>query len=351
MKHDGLCKKNILVTGATGFVGSSVVNKLTHFPEYNILMSVRRETNCSFSSIIPVQIGDQTPNTNWSIALQDVNIVIHLAARVHVMEDKSKDPLAAFREVNTLGTERLAREAAKAGVRRFVYLSSIKVNGEETGLGLGDLGLSKRNAGVNFSENNIVNPQDPYAVSKWEAEHVLHSISKETGMEVVIIRPPLVYGPGVKANFLSMVRWLHRGLPLPLGSINNKRSLVALDNLVDLIMTCIDHPSAANQTFLAGDGEDISTTDLLRRMGKALGKPARLLPVPEWLLKGGLTAIGKGAIAQRLCDSLQVDISKARNVLGWNPPLSVDEGLKKTAEWYLKEVGRFRSSVGRKVSN
>ena len=326
--------RKILVTGATGFVGSALVHHLAHLPEYNILAALRRATNSISSPIIPVYINAQTSNTDWSAALQEVDIVIHLAARVHVMQDRADDPLAAFREVNTVGTKHLAMEAAKAGVRRFVYLSSIKVNGEHTGQRTEGLGLSKGNVQLSFSETDTPNPQDPYAVSKWEAEQILHSIAKETGMEVVIIRPPLVYGPGVKANFLNMMRWLHRGVPLPLGAIDNKRSLVALDNLVDLIMTCIDHPAAVNQTFLAGDGEDLSTTELLRRMGKALGKPARLLPVPEWLLKTGLNAIGKRDIAQRLCSSLQVDISKARDMLGWIPPLGVDEGLKLTAEWY-----------------
>ena len=339
--------EKILITGGTGFVGSALIKLLVNNGR-QIISTVRQESqNISINKKQKnfINVGKIGSNTDWSDTLLNINTVVHLAARVHVMQDDAEDPLAAFSEVNTFGTEHLAREAAKAGVRRFVYLSSIKVNGEETGLRARNIGLgteefvlSKSNVRARFSESDVPNPQDPYAVSKWEAEQILHSIAKETGMEVVVIRPPLVYGPRVKANFLNMMRWLHRGVPLPLGAINNKRSLVALGNLVDLIMTCVDHPAAANQTFLAGDGEDLSTTELLRRMGKALGKPARLLPVPERLLKAGLQAIGKNDIAQRLCSSLQVDISKAQDMLGWRPPLSVDDALKLTAEWYINRL-------------
>jgi len=349
----------VLVTGATGFIGQAL--SLSCIKRgFQIQRAIRVNPEQFSNKKIKksgktgdfVCVGSIGSHTDWSNVLQDIDAVIHLAARVHKINDDAVNPLVAFREVNTTGTEHLARESAKIGVRRFVYLSTVKVNGEETGLGIEKSGMREKKRQESFSESDIPNPQDPYAVSKWEAEQVLHKISKETGMEVVIIRPPLVYGPGVKANFLTMMRWLHRGVPLPLGSINNKRSLVSLGNLVDLITTCIDHPAAANQTFLAGDGEDLSTTELLRRLGKALGKPARLLPVPEWLLKIGLNAVGKGDIAQRLCGSLQVDISKARNVLGWEPPVSVDEGLKRTAEWYLKDiVDSMPLAVDRKGSN
>lgn len=249
--------------------------------------------------------------------------MVHAAARVHVMDDRASDPLAEFRRINVQGTLNLARQAAAAGVRRFVFISSIKVNGEATKLG------------IPFSADDIPAPLDPYGVSKMEAEQGLREIAAQTGMEVVIIRPPLVYGPGVKANFRAMMHWLTRGVPLPLGAIHNRRSLVALDNLVDLIVSCLDHPAAANQTFLVSDGEDLSTTQLLRRMGRALGKPVRLIPVPPALIKVGATLMGKRAVAQRLCDSLQVDISKTRQLLGWSPLLSVDEGLKKAAQGYL----------------
>jgi len=240
------------------------------------------------------------------------------------MHEQAADPYVEFRRVNVEGTLQLARQAAVAGVRRFVFISSIKVNGEDT------------TQGIPFSPDGAREPKDAYGTSKCEAEQGLQALAAETDMEVVIIRPVLVYGPGVKANFLSMMRWLSRGIPLPFGAIHNKRSLVALDNLVDLIVTCIDHPAAANQVFLVSDGEDLSTTDLLRRMASALGKPARLLPVPAWLLEFGARLLGKQDLAQRLCGSLQVDISKTRELLGWTPPVSVDEGLRKTAQYFLE---------------
>ena len=250
-------------------------------------------------------------------------MVIHAAARVHVMNDVVADPLAAFRETNVAGTLTLARQAAQAGIRRFIFVSSIKVNGEATA------------PGTFFSVSDQPAPLDAYGVSKAEAEAGLRQIAQGTGMELVVIRPPLIYGPGVKANFQSMMRWLQRGVPLPFGSIDNKRSLVALDNLVDLIALCVDHPAAANQLFLAADGDDMSTPDLLRRVAFALGTRARLLPISARLLIQAAALIGKPAVAQRLCSSLQVDISAARDLLGWQPPLTVDQGLRQTAEWFL----------------
>ncbi|AOF87746.1 3-beta hydroxysteroid dehydrogenase/isomerase family protein [Hydrogenophaga sp. RAC07] len=245
-------------------------------------------------------------------------MVLHLAARVHVMDDPSADPLTAFRQTNTAGTLHLARQAAAVGVRRFVFVSSIKVNGECTA------------AGQPFTATDAPAPQDPYGISKMEAEQGLRQIAAETGMEVVIIRPPLVYGPGVKANFASLMRAVQRGIPLPLASVtHNRRSFVALDNLVDVLITCVDHPAAANQTFLVSDGEDLSTTDLLRRLGHAMNKPARLFPVPPSLLQFGANLLGKGDMAQRLLGNLQVDIDHTRNTLNWTPPLSVDEGLRR----------------------
>jgi len=241
------------------------------------------------------------------------------------MHETANDPLAEFRKVNVDGTLNLARQAAAAGVRRFIFISSIKVNGEGSALGAPYLADAKPA------------PADPYGISKMEAEQGLRALAAETGMEVVIIRPVLVYGPGVKANFRSMMSWLNKGVPLPLGAIHNQRSLVALDNLVDLIVTCIDHPAAANQTFLVSDGEDLSTTELLRRMGAALGKPARLLPVPAFMLQAGAALLGKRDMAQRLCGSLQVDISKTRELLNWTPPVSVDQALAKTAAHFLHD--------------
>jgi len=242
---------------------------------------------------------------------------------VHILNDKSSDPLAEFCRVNVEGTAALARQAAVAGVRRFVFLSSVKVNGEFT------------EAGQPFTADDVPAPEDPYGVSKHEAEQLLRQITVETDMEVVIIRPPLVYGPGVKANFESMMRWLARGVPLPLAAVTeNRRSLVALDNLVDLIVTCLNHPAAANQTFLASDGEDLSIAELLKRMGAAMGHPARLFYLPPALLKLGAAVLNKPGIYQRLCGSLQLDITKTRQLLGWAPPVSVDAGLRRAAEGF-----------------
>ena len=314
----------VRVTGANGFVGRALCVEAS--VRGFVVRGMTRSACHLPGDTESLVVGSLDERTDWRAALTGADIVIHLAARVHVMQDTATDPLVEFRRVNVQGTLNLARQAAAAGVRRFVFVSSIKVNGESTELVRP------------FTANDEPAPLDPYGISKMEAEQGLRKIAAETGMEVVIIRPPLVYGPGVKANFQAMMRWLARGVPLPLGAINNRRSMVALDNLVDLLVTCIDHPAAANQTFLVSDGEDLSTTQLLRRMGQALGKPARLLPVPSALLKLGAALVGRPAVAQRLCGSLQVDISKTRQILGWTPPLSVDEGLKKAAEGYLNEA-------------
>ena len=259
--------------------------------------------------------------TDWGLALQGVDAVVHCAARVHVMQDDATDPLHAYCEVNVNGTLKLASQAAQAGVRRFVFVSSIKVNGEFT------------EVGKPFTADDVSAPEDPYGISKHEAERLLRQIAAETGMEVVVIRPPLVYGPGVKANFESMMRWMARGVPLPLAGVTeNRRSLVALDNLVDLIVTCLHHPAAANQTFLVSDGEDLSTAQLLKRMGAAMGQPARLFYLPPVVLKLGAALLNKPGIYQRLCGSLHLDIAKTRQLLGWTPPVSVDEGLRLAAE-------------------
>ena len=313
--------KSLLITGATGFIGSALAQHL-HQQGYSLTATVRRVTNSLLSSIQQTPIGDLLPNTNWTSALNNVDTVIHLAARVHVMNDTAADPLEAFRRTNTAATLNLAQQAARSGVQRFIYLSSIKVNGEST-------------TDKPFTAEDNYIPTDFYGLSKYEAEQGLREIAKQTGMEVVIIRPPLVYGEGVKGNFQSMMQWIHKGIPLPLGNVHNQRSLVALDNLIDLITLCIDHPAAANQTFLVSDGEDLSTTDLLRRLGSALNKPARLLPVPQVMLTTALHLLGKEAIAQRLCGNLQVDISKTRDLLGWQPIISVDEALQKTAQAWL----------------
>ncbi len=309
----------ILLTGSNGFVGSALRGFLKN--KQRSVRCVVRVLNSGQSAKNEFVVDNLSPQTDWTAALRGVKQVVHLAARVHVMNDTSSDPLAEFRRVNVEGTVNLARQAAAAGVRRFVFLSSIKVNGEFTV------------EGQSFTADDVPAPQDAYGISKHEAEQSLRQIAEETGMEVVIIRSPLVYGPGVKANFAAMMRSLARGLPLPLSAVTqNRRSLVALDNLVDLIVTCLDHPSAANQTFLASDGEDLSTADLLRRMGGAMGRAARLFYVPTACLKLAAHLMNKPGIYQRLCGSLQLDITKTRQVLGWVPPVSVNEGLRRAAE-------------------
>jgi nucleoside-diphosphate-sugar epimerase len=305
----------VLVTGANGFVGREVLQRLNVMSGLQAVGSVRRAAGLTGTTV--VEVGDLTAQTDWSLTLAGADAVVHLAARVHVMQEIEIDPLTAFRAVNVEGTLNLARQAAAAGVKRFVFVSSVKVNGEDTPPGRA------------FTESEAPNPQDAYGQSKHEAEQGLRQLSADTGMEMVIIRPPLVYGPGVKANFAALMRVVQRGWPLPLGAVYNQRSLVALDNLVDFIVICITHPQAANQTFLVSDGQDLSTTELVRGMAQAAGVPARLLPVPVWALQAGASLLGKGDAVQRLCGNLQVDISKARSLLGWVPPLSVEEGLRR----------------------
>jgi UDP-glucose 4-epimerase len=308
----------LFITGANGFVGAAVCrHALSSGREVRAAV---RDANKARPDVDTVTVAPMDGHTDWREALQGCGSVIHAAARVHVMNEASADPLGEFRRVNVQGTLNLARQAATAGVRRFVFVSSIKVNGEST------------QARRPYSAIDTPAPLDAYGVSKAEAEQGLRRIAAETGLEIVIVRPPLVYGPGVKANFASLMRAVQRGLPLPLGAVtDNRRSLVALDNLVDLLIVCVDHPAAANETFLVSDGEDLSTAALIRRMGQALGKPARLLPVPPSWLTMGAMLLGKRAVAQRLLSSLQVDISHTRDILGWTPPVGVDEGLRRAA--------------------
>ena len=312
----------VLVTGSNGFVGNALVTQLLA-QKYEVMGTVR-----STASILPDGVGrflipDISAALHWETILEGVNVIIHTAARVHVMDDSVADPLTDFRRVNVDGTLNLARQAADAGVKRFVFISSIKVNGEMT------LVDQPFKADVNFL------PVDPYGLSKYEAEQGLLVIAEETGMEVVIIRPPLVYGPNVKANFASMMKWINRGVPLPFGAIHNQRSLVALDNLVDFIALCADREKshkAANEVFLISDGEDVSTTTLLQKVARALGKKPRLIPVPVWLMTIAAKIIGKGDVANRLFGSLQVDSTKARDLLGWRPVVTMDEQLAKMVE-------------------
>lgn len=320
-----MSQQRVLVTGSSGFVGRSVCAEAVTrgFAVYGTTRS-----SCNLlGSTENLVVGHIDERTDWQEALAGCQVVVHLAARVHVMADTAENPLDAFRRMNVQGSLNLARQAAASGVRRFVFISSIKVNGEAT------------QPSLPFTADDVPAPLDAYGISKMEAEQGLREIAAQTGMEVVIIRPPLVYGPGVRANFAAMMHWLRRGVPLPLGAIHNQRSLVALDNLVDLIVTCLTHPAAANQTLLVSDGEDVSTTELLRRLGKAMDRPARLIPVPAGLLEQATALVGKRDVAQRLCGSLQVDIQKTRQLLGWNPPLTLDQGLKKTAQGYFRETG------------
>jgi len=312
----------ILVTGSSGFVGSRLVEKLTDIVEYQVNALVRSAPTKPNARVCYHRLADFSRINVDNESLKDVEVVIHLASRVHVMDDTEIDPLAAFRSINVGHTLSLARSAAIAGAKRFIFVSSVKVNGEGTTLG------------HPYRETDAPQPVDFYGISKMEAEEGLRLIAADTGMEIVIIRPVLVYGPGVKANFLSMMRWLDKGVPLPFGAIHNRRSLVAVDNLADLIVTCMDHPAAANQTFLVSDGEDLSTTALLSRMAHALRKPARLIPVPSWILERGAVLMGKKTLSQRLCGSLQVDIEKTRTLLGWAPPVSVDDALAATAQYF-----------------
>ena len=308
----------VLVTGATGFVGTALCDVLSK-QGYRVRRAVRSAPQAAAEDIC--LISDMTQAVAWQQALQDVSVVIHLAARTHVLDDHSADPLAEYRKVNVLGTTALARQAAASGVRRLIFLSSIKVNGEST-------------RATPFSEEDTPAPEDAYGISKLEAEQSLQQIAKTTGLETVILRPPLVYGPQVKGNFLRMLGAIARGMPMPLASINNQRSLIYVGNLVDAIMTCIDAPAAAGKTYLVSDGEDISTPALIGKLAHAMGKSPRLLPCPPALLTLGASMLGKQAAAARLTGSLQVDGARIRRELGWQPQYSLDQGLSATAQWY-----------------
>lgn len=311
----------VLVTGASGFVGSALVDRLARDgAAVRAAFRAPRPASPGVETVVSPTLG---ADADWTSMLRGCDAVVHAAARVHVMRERAADPLAAFRQANVAGTERLAEQAAAAGVRRFVFVSSVKVNGEGTV------------PGRPYAADDAPAPVDPYGVSKLEAEQALRGVAARTGLEVAVVRPVLVYGPGVKANFLAMMRALHRGLPLPFGAAHNRRSLVALDNLVDLLARCIVHPGAAGELFLASDGQDLSTTDLLRRLGAALGRPARLVPVPTSLLRVAASAIGRGDVARRLLGSLQVDITHTKQRLDWSPPVSVDEGLARVAADFL----------------
>ncbi len=313
----------ILVTGASGFVGRALCESLVKSAP--LCISVRDKSKTELFANVDIFEASMLPDQGWSSALSGVSVVVHCAARVHLINDVAADPLLEFRRVNVEGTLNLARQAAKAGVRHFVFISSIKVNGEFTVLG------------HPFTADQIPAPIEPYGISKYEAEMGLKILAREMGMELVVIRSPLVYGPRVKANFLSMMNWLSWPIPLPLGGItNNLRSFVFIDNLVSLIVTCINHPAAANQTFLVSDDIDLSTRQLLERMALALGRPVKLITVPTSLFTLVAKLIGRPSFSQRLFCSLQVDIKKTKDLLGWSPPVSVNEGLHQTAKFFLK---------------
>ncbi|MFS1464424.1 NAD-dependent dehydratase [Vibrio lentus] len=310
----------ILVTGSTGFVGSRVV-ELARERDWAVIPVVRKQIEPLTNSLVIPSID---ASTDWSGAFEGVDCVVHCAARVHQMNESEQDALTAYRETNTFGTLNLAKQAADAGVKRFVFVSSIKVNGE----------FSEPGSPFQPNLNNI--PQDPYGLSKHEAEVELAKLSKETGLEVVIIRPPLVYGPGVKANFLSMMRLIDNGIPLPFGAIKNQRSLVYLDNLSDLILTCCEHPLALGHTFLVSDDHDMSTTQLMRTIALSMGKSPRLIPIPMSWIQLAASALKKKHVAQRVCGNLRVDIGLTKEILGWKPPVSFEQGIKRTVEAYFK---------------
>ncbi|MFM0335515.1 UDP-glucose 4-epimerase family protein [Paraburkholderia fungorum] len=306
---------NVLVTGASGFVGRRLCKELA-------TMGIAFVGTGRTARDGHIAVGDLAPDTDWRGALQNVSHVVHLAARVHVMDETEVDPSAAFRRVNVDGTINLARQAASAGVKRFVFVSSVKVNGEAT-------------TDKPYSESDTPAPEDPYGVSKHLAEEALWKLAGETQMEVVVVRPPLVYGPGVKANFRNLMRAVHRGIPLPIGSVRNSRSMVALDNLVDFLVAALTHANAAGNTFLISDGEDISTAALARKLAKAMHRQARLVPVPLPLLRLVGAVTGRTAAIDRVTGSLQVDITQAKAMLGWQPRISVDQGIAQTVAHFL----------------
>lgn len=308
----------VLVTGADGFVGSHLRSAL-EARGHAVLRAVRTSARGGRNpNEFVASIG---PQTQWWEALAGIDVVVHLAARVHVMRECRSDALTAFREVNVDGTRRLARQAAERGVRRFVFVSSVKVLGEVT-------------SGAAFSDTSVPTPADAYGISKREGEDALREVARDTELEVVILRPPLVYGPAVKANFQRMLRWIDRGIPLPLAAVRNRRSLVYVGNLVDAVLQCLDHSAATGRTFLVDDGDPVSTPQLLREIGDALGRSARLFPVPPALLRWGAGLVGRGDDAARLLGDLVVDSSGIRTALGWRPPFSRREGLAATAAWF-----------------
>lgn len=314
----------ILITGVNGFVGLPLSEYLMA-AGHQVVGAVRSHDSLSLvnSHIQLKAIGDIDEVTDWQDCLGGVKCVIHLANRAHVMDEQSSNPLALYWKVNTEGTLNLARQAAAAGIKRFIFISSIKVNGGSTLPG----------QALTIKDQHI--PVDPYGLSKYEAELGFKLISEQTGLEVVVIRPPLIYGPGVKANFLKMMQWVEKGIPLPLGAIRNQRSMLGLDNLINFIELCLTHPDATGQTFLVSDDHDVSTTELLKEIAAAMHRPSRLLSMPQYFIEKLLILLGQRHISERLCGSLQLDISLAKTRLSWKPPHTFKDQLSKTVLDYL----------------
>ncbi len=309
----------ICVTGSSGFVGKALVWHLAERLGLQVVVGLRTGEPTVWPQGVQCRnLGTLGTDKLDALDLTGISTLVHCAGRAHIMQDVDADPLLAYRRVNTQGTLDLAQRAVKAGVRRFIFISSIKVNGEST------------SPGQTFHADDTPHPRDPYAISKLEAEQALQNLARETGLEVVIIRPPLIYGPGVRANFAALMRGVARGWPLPLGAVNNLRSLVALDNLTDLISVCIQHPGAANQTFLVSDGRDVSIPQVLRAMALAQNRRITLLPIPPVILRAMAALLGKSTAIARLCGNLQVNIDKTRQLLDWQPPITLDEGLRRT---------------------
>jgi len=320
---------NFLVTGASGFVGKWLIELLLE-RHFNVTAVIRETPQQEVLGCRTVRVPQISGVTDWSQLLSNIDVVVHLAARVHVMQETEADALSAFQAVNLHGTINLARQAAASGSKRFVYISSIKVNGEHTNISP-------------FVETDTPAPQDPYAISKWQAEQALHEISKETGMEVVILRPPLVYGPGVKANFYNLMRLVSKALPLPIGLINNHRSMIYVENLVDAILACAIHPNAAGQTYLVSDGRAVSTPELVHQIASAMNKPCRVFSFPVSLLRLCAFVVGKSAMMDRLSQSLAIDDSKIRLDLNWRSPYTSKQGIEKTVNWFLENSDRQKT--------
>jgi nucleoside-diphosphate-sugar epimerase len=326
-------KERVLVTGASGFVGKVVCRRLTesgYTPRAGLRDAKRWP---ALQAALPglseyAALGDLGLNPNLRAALADVSTVVHLASRVHVMSDGASNPLEEYRRTNVDGTKAVAYAAVEQGVRRLIFVSTAKVNGEST-------------FGGRFSEDDLPDPQDPYAISKWESEEALRSIAAKTGLEVVIVRPPLVYGPEVRANFLRLMHMVARGLPLPLPETNNRRSLIGVENLADCLVSCVAHPGAANRTFMVSDGQDVSTRDLVFRLAPLLGRNARFVPVPKIILRLAARIAGKRSEINRLLGSFEINSSKVRRTLGWEPPVTLSYGLEATARWYLESCTKL----------